>query len=130
MRHGSCRYGGVNGGEGEAAVPAQAILKIEQMTKQQFDALPPGQAIEVRGQRTTKGELLAGMERARTEALAKLKAPGSQADFQAMRAQYLQRQQSEIEAQNARILAEFARRRPGGRSQPVASVSSHPKRGQ
>ncbi len=96
-----------------APVPQQTILKLEQLTKQQFDALPAGHAIEVGGQRTTKGEFLARMERERTAALARMRAKTSQAlaRFEAKRAQLLQQQKAEIDAHNQKVRAAFAAHR-------------------
>ena len=112
-----------------ALVPGQAVLKLEQLTKEQFVALPDSQVIEVQGQRTTKREFLAAMEQERNAALAKLKAAAGQAQatFEAARSQFLQRQQAELDAQNAKVRAEFASRRTqrGGPARSAAHQAIH-----
>lgn len=102
-------------------VPAPQVLKVDQMTRRQFreqlKTLPDATVIELRGERTTAGEIRAKMRlpadvaTTRAQAVAaQLKANTSQATarFEGRRTQFLQQQQAKLQADNAKAMAELA----------------------
>jgi len=84
---------------------AEQPLKAEQLTREQFDRLPDTQPIEMKGQRTTAGEIRTKMKQARAEAEVKMKAAAAQAQagFEADRVQFLQAQKARLDAENAKV---------------------------
>jgi hypothetical protein len=93
-----------------ANVPASTshVVKLEQLTKDQFRALPDGAMIEAEGLRTTKREFLEKMTRERNAALASVRVRTSEvrSRLAARRAQFLQHQKAELDARNAKVQAE------------------------
>jgi len=84
------------------------FLKGEQLTKEQFKALPDNALIEFKGQQKTKGQIIAEEEQKSKQALAKMKNV-SKSQFEAARAKFLQEQKAKIEAANAKAKADFNR---------------------
>lgn len=91
----------------------RAPVKIEQLTPGQFDSLSDDQVIEFKDQRITARELRAKTRQALAEVEAKSKANAAQAKarFEAYRAKFLLEQKAKLDARNAEVRAEFARRR-------------------
>jgi hypothetical protein len=88
------------------------IFKIEQMTKDQFKALPDSAIIEFKGKQMTKGQFISEMNQKSREmaekAKAEIKSKGM-AEFEARRAKLLQQEKQRIAANNAKARAEFER---------------------
>ena len=101
-------------------LPEPAVLKVEQLTEEQFTQLPDSAVIEFQGQWTTKGKLLAKIRQQRGAAAAgRAQASEARAKFEGLRAQFLQRQQAELDAAKAKFQAEIARLgQAGPRAQP------------
>jgi hypothetical protein len=90
-------------------VPGQ-VIRGDQLTKQQFEALPGTAVIEFKGRRMTKAQIQAKAAKS-TEATAKAQAAdrAGQARVQHRLAQFLQQEQAKLQADNARAIAEFKR---------------------
>jgi len=84
------------------------VLKGEELTKEQFKALPDSAVIEFKGQQKTKGQIIAEVEQKRKQTLAKMKNV-SKSQFEVTRAKFLQEQKAKIEAANAKAKADFER---------------------
>ena len=84
------------------------FLKGEQLTKEQFKALPDNAVIEFKGQQKTKSQIIAEEEQKRTQSLAKMK-NASKSQFEAARAKFLQEQKVKLDADNAKAKTEFER---------------------
>jgi hypothetical protein len=99
-------------------LPAEAggvqgpVIRGDQLTKQQFEALPDSAVIEFKGRRMTKGQIRAKAAKS-TETMARGQAPAraAQARVAARHAQFLQQQQAQLQADNAKAMAEFGRLR-------------------
>jgi hypothetical protein len=99
-------------------LPAEAggvqgqVIRGDQLTKQQFEALPDIAVIEFKGQRMTKAQIRAKAAKS-TEAMAKAPAAAraAQAKVAARQAQFLQQQQAKLQADNAKAMVEVARLR-------------------
>lgn len=89
------------------------VISGEQLTKQQFKALPDSAVIEFKGQRLTKAQIRARAAQRGHQAVAKAQAADRQAQARvaAHEAQFLQQQQAKLQAENAKAMAEFARLR-------------------
>jgi hypothetical protein len=83
----------------------------EQQFRRQFRRLPDAAVIEIEGRRATVGELRAESVRRQREAAARLEAATRQARaaVESRRLELERRQQAQLEADNARALAEFSR---------------------
>jgi hypothetical protein len=86
--------------------PAAAVPKIEQLTAQQFDALPNDGLIEVKGERLTKAQIKTRVEQQRAGVRASLAAGHARSEFETVRAGFLKKQKDELEARNAKLRAE------------------------
>ncbi len=96
-----------------------AVVRGDQLTREQFEALPDTATIEVKGQRATKAQIRAKAAKGQ-EAQAKAEAASREgkAKFEARRAQFLQQQQAKLEADNGKVSAQLAGlRRPSVRPQ-------------
>ena len=93
-----------------------AAIKGEQLTKQQFDALPDTTVIDFRGTRITAGEARARIKQAETAAQAEAQAAAAQAQakFEAYRAKFLQDQKAKLQDAHVKARAEIARLRKVG----------------
>jgi len=100
---------------------APAAIRGEQLTKQQFNALPDSAVIDFRGTRITAGEARAKLKQAETEAQARAQgaAAQAQAKFEAYRAKFLQEQKAKLDAANAKVRAEIARLRQASAAAPL-----------
>lgn len=88
------------------------IFKIEQMTKDQFKALPDSAVIEFKGKQMTKGQFISEMNQKSREMAEKAKAEMKSkrmAEFEARRAKFLQQEKQRITANNAKVRGEFER---------------------
>ena len=92
--------------------PPGVPLKLGQLSKEQYEALPDDARIEAPGRGVlTRAELRALAEQKRQEALTESQARAGQAraDLEAARARFLQEEKARREANNARARAEAAR---------------------
>ncbi|MBA3355507.1 MAG: hypothetical protein H0U18_06110 [Pyrinomonadaceae bacterium] len=95
--------------EAQSSPRGQAI-KVEQLTKQQFRALPDEEVVEIKGQRVTMRELRAAAELRRKRSLAQVSARVAQErpKFEAHRAKFLQKQKATLEADNMTVRTQLA----------------------
>lgn len=95
---------------------APAVISGQQLTKQQFDALPDTTVIDFRGTRITAGEARARIKQAETAAQAEAQAAAAQAQakFDAYRAKFLQDQKAKLQEAHVKTRAEIARLRKVG----------------
>ena len=102
-------------------LPTPAIIRGEQLTQQQFDALPDSAVIEFRGTRITAGEVRVKIKQAEIGAQAQAQAAAAQAQakFEAYRAKFLQEQKAKLDAANAKVRAEIARLRQASAAAPL-----------
>jgi hypothetical protein len=98
-------------------LPAEAgevqgqIIRGDQLTKQQLEALPDNTVIEFKGKRITRAEIRAKASKS-NEAMAKVPAAVAtkvRAKFDQRRALFEQQQQAKLNADNQKVNAEFAR---------------------
>src|SRR5262249_8388501 len=95
-------------------VPGSEVVRGEQLTKQQFEALPDTAVIEFKGKRMTKGEIRAKVAKSR-EARAKAQAVARQtkAQFEERRIQVERQRQAKMQADRAKAIGEFTRQSEG-----------------
>ncbi len=86
--------------------PVAQAIKLEQLTKQRFDALPNDSVIDVKGQRFTKAQIKAKMDQQRAKARAVVDASQARRQFEVVRAEFLRKQKADLEARNAKVRAE------------------------
>ena len=97
--------------------PGPQVIRADQLTQQQLDEqlkrLPDTAVIELQGQRLTVGEIRARGAQRQREVMMKAQAAAreAQSKFAARRAQFLQQQQAQLQADNAKAMAEVARLR-------------------
>jgi hypothetical protein len=88
---------------------AGPVINSAQLTKEQFRALPPNAVLDIQ---ITKAELLA-QAKARSEQEIQSQAKSLQAkvaaDFNAARTKFLEQQNAELQARNAKVMAEIIR---------------------
>ena len=91
------------------------VIRGDQLTKQQFEALPDTAVIELRGQRMTKAQIRAKAAKSQ-EAMAKGQAVARQteAQFEQRRIQFEQQQQAKLQTDNAKAMVEFTRQSQAG----------------
>jgi hypothetical protein len=109
-------------GQGTAREPDKAgavlgseVVRGDQLTRQQFEALPDTAVIEFKGKRMTKAEIRVKAANSQ-EAMAKVQAVARQieAQFEQRRIQIERQQQAKIRADKAKAMAEFTRQSDAG----------------
>lgn len=105
--------------DGPVAAQGQQILNLEQMAKQmpkkeyraKLRSLPDNAPVEFKGQRMTLGEIRAKEKQMLAAAAAKMKAAAAQSKtkFEEYAAQFNEKQQAKLRADNQKVEAEFAR---------------------
>jgi hypothetical protein len=88
------------------SVPVQ-VIKIEGLTKDQFNALPNNAVIEVNGVQMTKQQIIASKKQNKNEPINKLKNNSTKSQFEAAKTKFLQEQQNKLNAENAKFKAAF-----------------------
>ena len=99
-------------GTADANAQAGPVVNGAQITKEQFRALPPETVLDVQGKKITKAELLAEAKAKSDQAIqAQTKTLQAKAasDFEAARAKFLEQQETELQARNAKVTAEITR---------------------
>ena len=87
------------------------VISGDRLTNTQFKNLPDSAVIDIRGTRTTAGELRAKLRQQEAQALARAQAAAGQAQaaFQAHHTKFLQDQKAKLQADSAKASAEFTR---------------------
>ena len=93
------------------------VTRGDKLTKQQFEALPDSAVIEFKGKRMPKSEIRARAAKGK-EAMAKVPAAATKVrdKFEQRRAQFEQKQQAKLAADNQKVNAEFAKLNQDGGS--------------
>jgi hypothetical protein len=88
------------------SVPGQ-VIKIERLTKDQFNALPDNAVIEVNGVQMTKQQLIMANKQKKNELINQLKLNVPKTQVEAAQTKFLQEQKNKLDAENARIKSAF-----------------------
>lgn len=102
-------------GAAPAAIQGKA-LKLSDLTKEKFAALPDSALLDVNGKPMTKGQLKADGQAKLKIAIDKAKAAGQKlkAEVEAENAKLMEDEKGKIAASNARIMADSEKKRGGG----------------
>ncbi len=131
LAYGTYAFGAENLNLQQTPKPAQ-IYKTEQLTKEQFKALPDNAVIEHKGKRETKKQYVAEQEqvaKARHEQIMKHIDAKYRATGDAQRAKFVKIRKDQIEANNARLMAKIKaentkRKQVASRTQPSSKALS------
>jgi hypothetical protein len=98
------------------------VISGKHLTKAQFESLPDNAVIDIRGTRTTAGELRAKLRQQEVQALARAQelAAETQAAFPAYRTKFLQDERARVKTNGAKAWAEFTRWRQAQATVPGA----------
>jgi hypothetical protein len=102
--------GTARGPDKAGAVPGSEVVRGDELTKQQFEALPDTAVIEFKGKRITKGEIRAKALKSQ-EAMAKAQAVARQtkSQFEQRRIEVERQRQAKMQADRTKAMAEFTR---------------------
>jgi hypothetical protein len=97
------------------AVSGPQVIRGDQLTKKQFEALPDTAVIDLKGQRMTKAQIRIKAATSQ-QAIAKAQDAARQAEaqFAQRRIKFEQRQQAKLQADKAKAMAEFTRQVQAG----------------